>query len=321
MTPTTFILDVDGVMTDGSFLYGTEGKFAKRFSADDHDGLSLLKRHMEILFVTGDHRGFPISAKRIAEDMKMPLHLVSTVDRLSWIGERYDPQVVVYMGDGIFDPYVFQGVGYSIAVADSLEETRQRATFVTSRRGGDRAVAEAALHLLSTFFEPLDFSRPLPNAKFSGQWGVGPDAAQGPVGPDAAQGPVGPDATEGSACADIPASPAKSSMLAPADLAQTYIQAFSNHDLAALDLMFADDVSLIDWDGEHHGRAEVLVTNQGIFEAVPGIWADIVHCHPADQTVVLELLVHVDSETVLKVVDVLTFNAAGQIASVRAYKG
>ncbi|HCM84428.1 MAG TPA: phosphatase, partial [Rhodospirillaceae bacterium] len=70
MKPKAFILDVDGVMTDASFFYTAEGKVLKRFGSDDHDGLSLLKPYLEIRFVTGDHRGYPISEARIVKDMK-----------------------------------------------------------------------------------------------------------------------------------------------------------------------------------------------------------------------------------------------------------
>ena len=67
--PQIFILDVDGIMTNGSFFYTSEGKFMKAFGPDDNDGLSLLKEYLDIRFVTGDKKGFPISKKRIFEDM------------------------------------------------------------------------------------------------------------------------------------------------------------------------------------------------------------------------------------------------------------
>jgi len=171
--PSTFIVDVDGVMTDGHFYYTTEGKVMKKFGPDDHDGLSLLKSDMDIIFVTGDSKGFPISQKRISDDMKFPLELVSTVKRVEWIKSKYDPAKVVYMGDGIFDHYVFRAVGYSIAPADADINAIKNSDYVTTRNGGNRAVAEACLHLLETFFIPYD---PLEELKsgvpLSGQWGV-----------------------------------------------------------------------------------------------------------------------------------------------------
>lgn len=95
------ILDVDGVLTTGQFLYTVDGKVMKVFGADDNDGLSLLKNHIDIRFVTGDKKGFEISRKRIVDDMGFSLDLVSTIRRIDWIVERYDPTQVVYVGDGI----------------------------------------------------------------------------------------------------------------------------------------------------------------------------------------------------------------------------
>ena len=135
----TFIIDVDGVMTTGKFLYTEEGKVMKIFGPDDNDGLGLLKPYMEIRFVTGDKKGFPISNKRIKDDMNFELDLVSTIRRVDWIQQLYDPSQVIYMGDGIFDHYVMKEVGYSIAPANSDRMAKAHANYVTERSGGDRA--------------------------------------------------------------------------------------------------------------------------------------------------------------------------------------
>lgn len=162
--PKYFILDVDGVLTSGQFLYSVEGKVMKIFGPDDNDALSLLRPYLEICFVTGDNRGFPITQKRIVDDMKYPLHLVSTIRRIEWIAENHAMDEVIYMGDGIFDHYVFKKVGYSIAPSNADNLARKYANYVTTRSGGDRAVAEACLHILETFFEPYNPAE-LPNTK------------------------------------------------------------------------------------------------------------------------------------------------------------
>jgi len=150
------ILDVDGVMTTGHFLYSEHGKIIKIFGPDDNDALRLLNPFIEIRFVTGDRKGFSISNKRIKEDMNFDLDLVSTINRIDWIKERYDPKDVIYMGDGIFDHYVMRDVGYSIAPKNADSLAKVMADYVTVRSGGDRAVAEACLHLLELFFKPYD---------------------------------------------------------------------------------------------------------------------------------------------------------------------
>jgi len=169
--PKVMILDVDGVMTTGSFFYTADGKVMKVFGPDDNDGLSLLAKFMEIRFVTGDRKGFPISEKRIVKDMNYPLDLVSTVNRLDWILDRYSGEEVIYMGDGIFDHYVMAGVAYSIAPNNADVNAKKHADYVTVRDGGDRAVAEACIHVLEHFFDPYDPSQPLTQGiKMSGEW-------------------------------------------------------------------------------------------------------------------------------------------------------
>jgi 3-deoxy-D-manno-octulosonate 8-phosphate phosphatase (KDO 8-P phosphatase) len=171
--PTCFILDVDGVMTTGHFLYSAEGKAMKVFGPDDNDGLSLLKTNLEIRFITGDKKGFPISKKRIVDDMKYKLDIVSTIRRVDWIKERYPLESVIYMGDGIFDHYVMREVGYSIAPANADKLSKQHASFVTERSGGDRAVAEACLHIMKKFFTPFNpAALPSVQHKLSGEWTV-----------------------------------------------------------------------------------------------------------------------------------------------------
>ncbi|MBD5771110.1 HAD hydrolase family protein [Marinomonas colpomeniae] len=171
--PRVFILDVDGVMTDGQFHYSLDGKVMKVFGADDSDALSLLSPHLDIHFVTGDHRGFDISKKRIVDDMRQSLDLVSTIKRIDWIKERWNPEEVIYMGDGIFDHYVFKEVLYSIAPKNGDEYVKKVADYVTKRKGGDRAVAEASLHILEKFFRPYNPNElPDNQIKLSGEWTV-----------------------------------------------------------------------------------------------------------------------------------------------------
>lgn len=172
-TPLAFILDVDGVMTTGHFLYTAEGKTMKVFGPDDNDALGLLRGKLDVRFVTGDRKGFDITKKRIADEMKYPLDLVSTIRRIDWIREKYDVSRVIYMGDGIFDPLVMTQVGYAIAPANGDAAAKKVAHYVTERSGGDRAVAEACLHILQKFFEPFDPTKaPGESFKGSGEWTV-----------------------------------------------------------------------------------------------------------------------------------------------------
>jgi 3-deoxy-D-manno-octulosonate 8-phosphate phosphatase (KDO 8-P phosphatase) len=167
--PQIVVFDVDGVLTPGNFFYTAEGKVMKEFGADDHDALLLLRRHIEILFVSGDRRGFPITHRRVAVDMNLPLEQVSTIQRVEWLAERWPLDRIIYVGDGIFDHRVFRSVGYAICPSDGCELLKGVADHITRNPGGRRAVAEACLHILEVFFEPYDPEAP-PPSESSGGW-------------------------------------------------------------------------------------------------------------------------------------------------------
>jgi 3-deoxy-D-manno-octulosonate 8-phosphate phosphatase (KDO 8-P phosphatase) len=152
VTPKYFILDLDGVFTDGKFYYSQDGKYMKVFGADDHDCLNVIKQYLKIHVVSADAKGFEISKRRIQQDMGFNIDLVDASKRVEWLEKNFDLSKTIYMGDGVFDYLVFQKVFYSIAPSNALKSTRNKASFVTNNAGGERAVAEACMHILYKFF-------------------------------------------------------------------------------------------------------------------------------------------------------------------------
>ena len=108
--PKVFILDVDGVMTTGHFIYSKKGKEYKIFGPDDADALNILKKFIEIRFITADKRGLPVSKKRIVNDMGFKLDLVNSYERLKWISRKYNLDDVIFMGDGLLDFIVISSI-------------------------------------------------------------------------------------------------------------------------------------------------------------------------------------------------------------------
>jgi len=147
------ILDVDGVLTAGQFLYTKHGKFAKTFGPHDNDGIKLISKLIKVYAISADKRGFEISKRRVAIDMGLKLKLVSESTRLSWLQKNFDLKNSVYMGDGIYDAIIFDYVGYSIAPANAFYLARNRADFVTNAKAGEGAVAEACLHIMKKFLK------------------------------------------------------------------------------------------------------------------------------------------------------------------------
>lgn len=151
-----FCLDVDGVMTDGSFFYSKSGKVLKKFGAEDSDALRLLERFIEIRFVTSDKRGYKISRRRIEKDLGFPLLLVPAFERTAWISANFDLEKLAYMGDGFLDTGALRNAAIGIAPANASPKAKAAASVVTKASGGGGAVAEACFYLAERCALPID---------------------------------------------------------------------------------------------------------------------------------------------------------------------
>ena len=60
-----FVLDVDGVLTDGTFLYDENGKVLKSFGPHDSFMLNKIKDRLNIHFISADHRGLKLQLKEL----------------------------------------------------------------------------------------------------------------------------------------------------------------------------------------------------------------------------------------------------------------
>jgi len=146
MTTRAFF-DIDGVLTDGSFLYTNDGKAGKLFSTGDSDALKILSTVMEVKLVSADLSGMRISEQR-ANDIRLPILKMSPRERASHFHELRNSGRVFYMGDSALDSLVFESVDISACPADADPLAKAAATFVTSSNGGKRAVSEACFRLL-----------------------------------------------------------------------------------------------------------------------------------------------------------------------------
>lgn len=143
-----FIMDVDGVLNDGMLYWGHDGKPFKAFGNYDHDGLKLLRKHIDIEFVSADENGWPITYNRITEHMKFPVTMVKEKDRLAWVLSKGDPQETVFMGDGPYDAKIMPYVGLSIAPRQAWRTAIAAADYVTEREGGKGAVMDACIYIM-----------------------------------------------------------------------------------------------------------------------------------------------------------------------------
>ena len=150
--PIDFLLDVDGILTTGSFIYNKSGKFAKIFGPDDNDALKITSKFLNISFLSSDFRGFKISKKRVQNDMNFKINLVRNHQRVNWIKKNFNLKKTIYMGDGIFDWIIMKECFYAISCNNSNKLSKKYSNFTTKANSGERAVTEACFHLIKKFF-------------------------------------------------------------------------------------------------------------------------------------------------------------------------
>lgn len=146
-----FVLDVDGVLTDGKLIYNSQGKIYKVFGPHDKDGLKIISKYIpDIQFITADKTGYPITYARIVNDWKYEeskLHIVSEESRMQWFLDNCEMEYTAFMGDGINDAPILAKVKAGIAPASARIEARYAAKYVTPSNAGEGAVLDACLWL------------------------------------------------------------------------------------------------------------------------------------------------------------------------------
>jgi len=146
-----FVLDVDGVMTTGQFLYSLSGKIYKIFGPHDNDGLHLIKDKISINFITADKRGFEITKKRIVDDMGFELDLVPANRRFDYLKEKYGFSNLIYMGDGYYDAIILKKCLFGIAPQNARIEAKNSANYITDSDSGSGAVLDACIKIIEKF--------------------------------------------------------------------------------------------------------------------------------------------------------------------------
>ncbi|MDH5202261.1 MAG: 3-deoxy-manno-octulosonate-8-phosphatase KdsC [Nitrospirota bacterium] len=145
------ILDVDGVLTDGSIILDNEGNEFKAFHVRDGHGIKMLiKAGIHVALITG--RYSKVVERRAHELGITEIYQKSHDKRVAYrqLVKKYsvDEKDVAYIGDDIVDIPLLKRAGFSVVVADADDEVKAAAMLTTKKRGGKGAVREICDFLL-----------------------------------------------------------------------------------------------------------------------------------------------------------------------------
>lgn len=148
-----FILDVDGVLTDGKIWYDEKGEEYKAFHTLDGVGLKRLQNAgVEIAVISG--RNSPSVTRRMKE-LKIT-YVYQGVDNKLHVFQallkelNITAQNAAYIGDDLPDIPIMEASGIAIAVHNAVSKVKSIAHYCTNQSGGQGAVREACEWMLST---------------------------------------------------------------------------------------------------------------------------------------------------------------------------
>jgi len=142
------LLDVDGVLTDGSLIYTETGVEAKAFNTQDGLGIRLVqKAGVDVGVITA--RRSPIVQKR-GEELDMKYIFQGARNKLDAFKKILDqsgikPYQVCYMGDDLIDLGLLTRVGLAVCPINAVDEVKERCHFITDSAGGAGAVRQACM--------------------------------------------------------------------------------------------------------------------------------------------------------------------------------
>lgn len=150
-------LDVDGVLTDGTFVWGPDGEEFKSFSFRDVMGVSLAaKSGLVFALISGEDS--PL-VDRFAEKMGISEVFKGCKDKESALrefagGRGLRLEEICFIGDDVNDLSALATAGFAAAPGDAHPRAKAAAAYVAHASGGRGAVREILDHLIGADFNP-----------------------------------------------------------------------------------------------------------------------------------------------------------------------
>ena len=142
---TTFIFDVDGVLTDGSVYVTETGEQFRSFNIKDGYAIQLaVKCGFNVCAISGSRS--KISLYRLnslgVKDVFIGAHTKTENLKIYLEEKGVIPQSVLYMGDDIPDLEAMKQVGLPVCPADAAEEIKAISTYISPYNGGRGCVRD-----------------------------------------------------------------------------------------------------------------------------------------------------------------------------------
>ena len=142
---TTFIFDVDGVLTNGKVLITSQGEMYREMDTKDGYALkcALVQGYRVCIISGGTNEGVRNRLKALGVyDIYLGAH--HKQEPFQDLMDSYDlkPEEILYMGDDVPDIVVMEQVGVAACPQDAVSDVKEIANYVSHKKGGEGCVRE-----------------------------------------------------------------------------------------------------------------------------------------------------------------------------------
>ena len=159
---TTFVFDVDGVLTDGNLMITTDGQMYRTMNTKDGYALkTALKKGYKICIISGGtNEGVRNRLRALGiTDIHLGAHVKAEVLEEYFELYQIKPENTLYMGDDIPDVPAMGMVGLPTCPNDAVTEVKAHVKYISHKTGGNgcvRDVIEQVMKVQGTWDHDFD---------------------------------------------------------------------------------------------------------------------------------------------------------------------
>ena len=155
----TFIFDVDGVLTDGTVKVTTEGEMFRTMNIKDGYGLKTAVEQGFIICIIsgGTNEGVRVRLQNLGiTDIFLGAHHKTEILEKFLKSKNIKAENVLYMGDDLPDYKIMQEVGLPTCPQEAVPEIKANSKYISHKKGGKGCVRDVLEQVM----------------KVQGKWGV-----------------------------------------------------------------------------------------------------------------------------------------------------
>lgn len=147
----SIIIDVDGTLTDGGIYYDSHGNEMKKFNTKDGTAFALACAvGIKIIIITGRESE---CVKRRMTELHVDILEQNVINKSEWIikfitQNNINSHEIGYIGDDLNDIKAMKLCGFIGCPADSCDDVKQIATYISDKNGGHGAVRDIIENIL-----------------------------------------------------------------------------------------------------------------------------------------------------------------------------